>query len=394
MDRLSRFAYVYFSGVYTELENAQTSYRTIRVYMNNFFHAFLILALLGLLACAPPTCDDDSLGELTSWEADFIESGNFPQAPDASFINGEEDLALAYRDWVPAAWDGQGNIVLYVHGSSAHSGVYAVLGEGLSNNGVYVRFIDVRGHGLSICETVDTCDNPEQASREYVDDNSYYTGRIGDAADINQLIRDMNMHIQNLKELWPSAGIHLAGHSSGGGLIARYAEHGGMYSIDSLILMAPFLHYQQRHADTGEKGTAGCASIEEDYAQIQNEALMASMRGDIHRYVLYFNKEGPLSDPLDTLQNTYSSMTGMQVSNLDTYFNAYTKKTLWVAAEQDMLYDVDLSREELERYPGGGAFVTVLNTSHVGMTWSYAVADMLARWVADPNSVSPGDMEP
>ncbi len=33
---------------------------------------------------------------------------------------------------------------------SGQFGEYSVLGEGLSRNGVYARFIDVRGHGLSI----------------------------------------------------------------------------------------------------------------------------------------------------------------------------------------------------------------------------------------------------
>jgi len=342
-----------------------------------------------------PPCDDDSLGQLAQWETDLIESGSMPEAPAASFLTGEEGLALAYRDWVPDNWDGEGNILLFVHGSSAHSAEYSVVGEGLSRNGVYARFIDVRGHGLSICAAPGECTNPEQIAREYVDDNRYYPGRIGDAADTNQFIRDLQLHIQDLKGRWPfAAGVHLAGHSSGGGLIARYVQYNGMDSIDSAVLLAPFLHYQQRHADTGAKGVPRCACVEADYAQVQTESLVAALQGHIHRYVLHFNKEGPLLHPLDTLQNTYSAMTGMQVANINNYWHSFTKKTLWVTAELDILFDLTLAREELELYPGGGVFVTVRNTSHVGLIWSDAVAATLARWVTDPDSVSPGYIAP
>jgi pimeloyl-ACP methyl ester carboxylesterase len=342
-----------------------------------------------------PPCDDDSLGKLPQWETDFIESGSLPQVPAASFLSGEEGLALAYRDWIPDNWDGEGTIVLFVHGSSAHSAEYSVLGEGLSRNGVYARFIDVRGHGLSICTATGECDNPEQIPRTYIDDNRYYPGRIGDAADTNQFIRDLNLHIQDLKGRWPAAaGIHLAGHSSGGGLVARFVQYNGTDSIDSVALLAPYLHYEQRHADTGAKGVPRCACVAADYAQVQPEALVAALQGHIHRYVLFFNKEEPLLDSLDTLQNTYSAMMCMQVANIDNYYHSFTKPTLWVAAELDTLFDLDLAREELALYPGGGVFVTVRNTSHVGLIWSDAVAAMLAQWVTDPDSVRPGYIAP
>ncbi len=337
------------------------------------------------LGCDPPcpASDGDGLGQLAGWEQDFIDEGGQSPAPPPAFLEGEEGVWLAYREWSPPVWDGSGDVALVIHGSSAHSALYTVWAEALAENGIHARLIDLRGHGLSLC-TDAPCSAAEPPSRDVIDDGRYFPGRIGDSLDTHQIVRDVAQHIADLQARWPAARVHLIGHSSGGGVVARYIEQAGAHAVASVALVAPFLHAEQRHA-AGEVDLA-CPD-DGAYAQVDAGALGAALRGDIHRYVLRFDKAPAYRDPLDTLHNSYTTMTGMQVSSLDSYRSAFVRPTLWVAAEHDALFDVELSRAESRGLPAQRAFVLVRDTSHIGLIWSRAVGALLADWVRGPDGV-------
>ncbi|MBH24068.1 MAG: hypothetical protein CMH57_06385 [Myxococcales bacterium] len=352
---------------------------------------WLLLLLLLLVGCAgesecvAPPPSEEALGAPTTWEQAWLESDGLPTSPAPHFLDGEEGVPLAYRDWVPEGWDGQGDVVLFVHGSSAHSELYAVLGEGLMRRHVYARLIDVRGHGLSVCRAAGECGAPESAPREIVDDGVYYPGRIGDSHDRHQITRDLSLHLTDLHARFPQARFHLSGHSSGGGAVSRFVEHNGWGLLESVILLSPFNHASQpqNHLQSYE-----CGRIEgSPYAQVHMGALGDALRGNLHRYVLYFNKGEPYVDALDTLSNTWTTTQGMQVDDVDRFHVAFTGPVLWVAAEQDALLDLEASRREFERFPGGGAFVTVRETSHIGLSWSDAVAGLMVDWLSQPEQV-------
>lgn len=42
--------------------------------------------------------------------------------------------------------------------------------------------------------------------------------------------------------------------------------------------------------------------------------------------------------------------------------------------------------------PGGGPFVVVKDTTHVGLNVSGGTAELLARWALEPDSVSSGSI--
>jgi len=105
-------------------------------------------------------------------------------------------------------------------------------------------------------------------------------------------------------------------------------------------------------------------------------------------------KDPTLTTELDTLRYTYTTMTGMAANNPDDFLAAYSEPLLWVAAREDALLDLEVSRSQFLRAPGGGAFVEVADTSHVGLSWSDGVADLLARWSLDPTQVHSGILEP
>ena len=254
------------------------------------------LALLGLLSgCAPTPCTfaDEPLGTLTDWEDAWLEAGGAPESPSFDILTAEDGLALAYRDWVPPGWTGEGPVAVLVPGSSSHSEHYAQLGATLSEDGVYTRILDVRGHGRSVCESATSCDAPDHTPRQPADDGRYYPGRVGDSADSDQLVRDLDRHLTHLHDLWPDASAHLVGHSSGGGLVSRYVENTGASGLASVSLLAPY-----NHSDQPPKGPV---RVTHSAAVIEN--TVNTRRSPVRHAPIFGSAIAPLAVKLRVIQN-------------------------------------------------------------------------------------------
>lgn len=126
---------------------------------------------------------------------------------------------------------GQGEgkpLLVLVHGSGWHGGQFDGLARGLAEV-AEVLAPDLRGHGAD-------------------------PGRRGDVDYIGQLEDDLVDLIRARAR--PGQKVILAGHSSGGGLVVRFAggAHGGL--IDGAVLLAPFLKY---NAPTTRPNSGGWA---------------------------------------------------------------------------------------------------------------------------------------
>ena len=354
----------------------------------------LVLCLVGLVSagvgCGEPECvtGTGGLGEPSAWERALLEGPGLPQAPEPSFLMGEEGVPLAYR--TSGVVDDPPTVVVFVHGSSAHSREYSAISVGLANVGVQGRLVDVRGHGLSICRPDGNCSDPADIPRTFDDNGRYYPGRIGDARDANQFVRDLSAHLADIRSSHPEARLCLAGHSSGAGLVSRYVENVGFAGLDAVALVAPHHHAEQPQNEDLEV----CGGVlDNGYAVVDLGAVGAALRGDKHRYTLSFRKEPEYTDPLDTLKNSFTTMLGMQTSDATTFLDAYTEPILWVAAEDDALLELEVQRQEFEKMPGGGAFVVFEETSHVGLAWSVGVGETVGRW-CNGEAVEGGNVAP
>lgn len=119
-------------------------------------------------------------------------------------------------------------LLILLHGSGWHGQQFDALATGLAKN-AEVLVPDLRGHGI----------NPQPRG------DLAYIGQYED--DLADLIKAYQKDGQK---------VILGGHSSGGGLVVRFAggPHGEM--IDAAILMAPFLKY---NAPTTRKNSGGWA---------------------------------------------------------------------------------------------------------------------------------------
>lgn len=129
-------------------------------------------------------------------------------------------------------YGGADNVPLLVmlHGSAWHGLQFDSLASNLAGN-ADVIVPDLRGHGTA-------------------------PGRRGDIDFIGQFEDDLADLIKAVGK--PDQPVIMAGHSSGGGLVVRFAggEHGDL--LDGAMLLAPFLHH---NAPTMRKNAGGWNSI-------------------------------------------------------------------------------------------------------------------------------------
>ncbi|MBN8290478.1 alpha/beta fold hydrolase [Rhodobacter sp. NTK016B] len=151
------------------------------------------------------------------------------EMPELQAYTARDGAALGYRQWLSGRDDAP--LLVAVHGSGWHSAQFAGLGSALAEAGIDVIAPDLRGHG------------PDPQRRGDVD----YIGQFED--DLADLIT------QTARE---GQSVVMLGHSSGGGLVIRFAggKHGAM--IDRAVLLAPFVQYD---APTTRPNSGGWANV-------------------------------------------------------------------------------------------------------------------------------------
>lgn len=149
-------------------------------------------------------------------------------APDPVGIKMNDSWNMPVRRYGENA--GGKPLLIIVHGSGWMGLQFNSLAKALSNE-AYVVIPDLRGHGA----------NPE---------------RRGDVDYIGQMEDDLAALIK--AERVPDQQVILAGHSSGGGLVVRFAGGAHGAAIDQAILLAPFLKY---NAPTTRLNSGGWAHV-------------------------------------------------------------------------------------------------------------------------------------
>ncbi|MCP5071957.1 MAG: alpha/beta hydrolase [Rhodobacteraceae bacterium] len=143
-----------------------------------------------------------------------VVSSDSEPAPDELYFTARDGKRLGYHLF-PASESAP--LVVVVHGSGAFGVAYAGLARSVADAGVAsVLLPDLRGHGAEA--------NPR-----------------GDVAYIGQLEDDLDDLIKAHRK--PGQKLVLLGHSSGGGLVVRFAGSAYGASLDGAILLAPFLKY-------------------------------------------------------------------------------------------------------------------------------------------------------
>lgn len=139
-----------------------------------------------------------------------FQSVSFETLPPRLSFQATDGQSLGYRLY-PAQISERGSVSL-IHGSSASSESMHPLAEALSAAGYTVFTLDMRGHGQS-------------GSKGHID----YVGQL--EADLADFVRSVR----------PPEPSTLAGFSSGGGFVLRFAGSESQSLFGSYLLLAPFI---------------------------------------------------------------------------------------------------------------------------------------------------------
>ncbi len=140
-----------------------------------------------------------------------FKSVDFSDLPPLRHFNAKDGASLAYRQYGPATAAASGSVIL-IHGSSASSQSMHVLAKAFAQAGVVAYALDVRGHGAS--------------------------GTKGTIGYVGQLEDDLVAFAKTVTLPQPST---LAGFSSGGGFVLRFAGSARQDMFQNYLLLSPFL---------------------------------------------------------------------------------------------------------------------------------------------------------
>ena len=106
-------------------------------------------------------------------------------------------------------------VVALVHGYGEHSGRYSAWAERFTNRGVAFCSIDLPGHGLS-------------------------SGKRGHFKSYDLVLKDIDVFLTKVNDIYPSIPIILYGHSMGGNIVINYALR-RRRCFNMLIVTSPWL---------------------------------------------------------------------------------------------------------------------------------------------------------
>ncbi|MEP0156421.1 MAG: alpha/beta fold hydrolase [Pseudophaeobacter sp.] len=234
--------------------------------------------------------------------------------------------------------NGDGPLVVLVHGSGWNGLQFSHLAPQLAGT---VLVPDLRGHGAQ-------------------------PGRRGDVNYIGQMEEDLADLITT--RVGPDQKVVLIGHSSGGGLVVRFAGGAQGDLLDGAVLLAPFLHHS---APTMRANSGGWAQ------PLLRRIIGLSMLNAVgitawnHLPVIQFNMPAEvLQGPLGHLATTtYSYRLNQSYAPRSDYLSDIKSlpEFLLLAGAQDEAFVAEAYRPLMEAETDKGAYQILEDTGHLDL---------------------------
>jgi non-heme chloroperoxidase len=291
-----------------------------------------------------PTPDEGGL----AFDELFVDYTNLPQMRTFAARDGKH---IGYRCY-PAQSD---TIIILVHGSGWHSRYFLSLAEFISAEGLaQVYTPDLRGHGPA----------PE---------------RRGDVNYLDQLEDDLADFMAIIRQDHPGARLIIGGHSSGGGLVIRFAGSQYGQQADAYVLLSPFLKY---NAPTIRPNSGGWAHA---YTGRIAGLTMLNMMG-IHWFdyltAIEFNMPEEARDGTETLSYSHRLNTAYAPRNYKKDLKAITQPLLVVVGTADDAFIAEQFEPVMSQYTA--VQVALLpGVTHMGVVAGPDVQPVLKDWLED-----------
>lgn len=275
---------------------------------------------------------------------------NYSAIPAFQQYSARDGTILNYR-YYPSQSD---CIIIFIHGSGWHSKYFFPLAHYISSQGLgRVYTPDLRGHGV----------NP--ANR-------------GDIHYIDQLEDDLADFISMIRKENHSSKIILAGHSSGGGLVIRFAGRKYKNMSDAYLLLSPYLKY---NAPTIKKNSGGWTFVHTP------RIIGLSMFNNIgikwlnHLDVIDFNMPKEYRDGTETLTYSYRLNTGFAPENYKKELKSIKQPVLVIAGEADESFDAREFYPEISKYKKDVRVEVLAGVTHMGVVTGEEVRPVIAELI-------------
>lgn len=251
-------------------------------------------------------------------------------------------------------------VLILLHGSGWHSLALAPLARTLSARGAaHVLTPDLRGHGFA-------------------------PTRRGDVDYLGQLEDDVADLVGLVERERPGARIVLGGHSSGGGLVVRFAGGRHRGRVDGYVLMAPYLRHD---APTTRRRAGGWAWPAPrriaGLAMLQAVGVRALGHLPVVRFAMPPEvMAGPLGA---TATLSYSFRLNASYAPRPRYgrdLAAMRQPFALVAGGADASFVSERYEPTLSRWTTSGSYRVVPGVGHLEVLTSPEAADFLAGWLA------------
>lgn len=330
--------------------------KTIVIFLLSSAAIYLLIALGLVVSQSVPAsrADSEALDFASAVNADY--SG----LPELETFASRDGSPLAFRSY--AASGDSANIILLIHGSGWHGMQFHEMATHLSEQGAgHVIVPDLRGHVFA----------PQTR------------GDVDHIGQFEQDIADLVAHVREEHE--KKMRIIIGGHSSGGGLVVRFA--GGEYGTlaDGFILMAPFLKY---NAPTTRPNSGGWANVATrrliGLGMLNNVGITAFN----HLPVISFNMpasvlDGPLGNTA-TLQYSYRLNTGFAPrADYTSDLAAMRQPFLLLAGSEDESFYSDRYEGLISQYSPSGTYRLLDGVNHIGVVNAPSAVDAILNWVDD-----------
>ena len=317
----------------------------------------VLAGLVGLSKPAPQATDSGPIDFSTAISAVY---DDLPASETAAMRDG---VSLVFRRYVPQGPDAARRLIVLVHGSAWHGMQFHAMASALADLGVGTVVVpDLRGHGEA----------PQR--RGDVD----YIGQMED--DLADLIRQVRMEGGHDE-------VVLGGHSSGGGLVVRFAggAHGAM--ADRFVVMAPFLKYNAPTTRPNSGGWASVATPRIVGLTILNEFGVTAFN---HLPVISFAMpkvvlDGPYGATATTAYSFRLNTSFAPRSDYGSDLAKMTQPFLLIAGGQDEAFDAMLYEKTISEHTRSGTYVVLPDVNHIGVTTEPEAIAAVARWIGERN---------
>lgn len=269
--------------------------------------------------------------------------------PQSRTFAARDGKRLAYRLYPSRS----NRVIILLHGSGWHSQYFLPLAEFISSTDLAKVYTpDLRGHGRT----------PE---------------RRGDIDYINQLEDDLSDLVAMVRMDDPDSVLVIGGHSSGGGLVIRFAGSKYGQQADAYMLLSPWLKY---NAPTIRPNGGGWA-----LPYIRRIIGLTMLNNVGIRWfnrltVIDFDMPKEVRNGTETLSYSYRLNTGYAPRDYKKDLCAITQPLLVVAGTSDEVFFADQFEQVISQFTKAQVRL-VPDLTHMGVVVSPAVRPVVKEWL-------------